>query len=202
MADETTQATQAAKPPKDEKNGIVRPAAGTLIHKVWQTAEDLSATLGRPATRSEVRDAIGDSVNPATTATQYARWTKYHGVSNLIKQHRANEAGARKAESDKAKADAKAQREAAKAAKQQDDEAKAKAAQDKADAAAKKAADKDAAAKAKAEAKAAADAKKAEDKAAKDKAKADAKAAADAKKAADKAAKDAAKQQEGQQAAA
>jgi colicin import membrane protein len=177
MADEETKTAAPAKPAKVEQNGITRPASDTLIGKVWATAEDLSKTLGRPATRAEVREAIGDSVNPATTATQYARWTKFHGVAQLIKDHRKAQSAEAKKASDEAKAADKAAREAKAAEKAAADKAKA-------DKAAEKAAAKEAADKAKAEAKAAADAQKAEAKAAKDAAKAEAKAARDAAKAA------------------
>lgn len=149
-----------------KQNGIKRPDPGTVTGKLWDIADEESTKLNAPAPRKVVVDrymAEQPGANQATANTQYARWTTYHGVADVLKVNRA-----------KAKAEAAAKAEAEKAAKEAEkkaaDEAKAaeKAAKEKAKA------DKAAAAKAEKEAAAA---KKAADKKAADEAAAKAKAA-------------------------
>lgn len=196
MTTETTATTEtpaAEKPARvqmPEQNGVRRPKPETEIGQIWKTVDDLSASLGRPATRAEARDAVGTSANPATFATQYARWVKFYGVSEAVKSVRTEAATAKKAEADKAKAEKEAERNAKKAEKeaaraQREAERNAKKAE--ADAKAKEAAD------ARAAEQAEKDRKAAEEKAAKDAEKAAAKAAKDEEKAKAKAERDAAK---------
>lgn len=150
-----------------KQNGIKRPDSGSVTGKLWDIADRISETEGRPALRKEVTDAYMTEVagaNIATANTQYARWVVYHGIADLIKETRKKEAEA----AAKAKADEKAKADAKKQADKEAAEAKAK---EKAEADAKKAADKqaekDRKAAEKAEAKAKADAEKAAAKAAK-----------------------------------
>jgi hypothetical protein len=89
----------AAKPviEKDIRNGVTRPKDGTKTGHVWSIADRISQENGRPALREEVMAAAtADGINKGTIATQYARWTEYHGVSKAD----------RKAVRDQAKADA------------------------------------------------------------------------------------------------
>lgn len=166
---ETPEAAPAA--PKVERlkqNGFTRPLAGSKTGLVWDIADAISAEKQRPALRDEViagyKEQVPDARN-GTVSTQYSRWCGFHGVQDILRKMRAEE----KAEADKLKTDAKAEKAAA-AAEKKETAAKAKA--EKAEAAKTKKAE---AAKAKAE-KAA---KTAADKAEKE-AKAKAKAAADA----------------------
>lgn len=160
----------------DKKNGVKRPDAGTITGKLWDIADRISAELKRPAPRKAVVEAYMKEVpnaNEATANTQYARWVTYHGASDALRKLRQDETAAATAAKDKAKADAKA-------AKDAEREKKAKEAADaKAEKEAKKKADAEAAAKAKAEKEAAAAKAKAEKEAA-DKKAADEKAKKDA----------------------
>lgn len=82
---------------KDIRNGVTRPKEGTKTGHVWAKADAISTAEGRPALREEVMAACtADGINKGTIATQYARWTEYHGVSKAD----------RKAARDKVKADA------------------------------------------------------------------------------------------------
>lgn len=66
---------------KDIQNGIARPKPGTKTGRIWEIADELSAQLGHPVPRKKVLEvAISENMNPATAATQYGRWRKYHGL--------------------------------------------------------------------------------------------------------------------------
>lgn len=66
---------------KDIQNGIARPKPGTKTGRIWEIADELSAQLGHPVPRRKVLEvAINENMNPATAATQYGRWRKYHGL--------------------------------------------------------------------------------------------------------------------------
>jgi len=78
-------AKESAKVEKVEQNGISRPKADSETGKVWLVCDNLSASLQRVPSREEVLTASAEvGVNPATTATQYARWRKFHGVTGTI----------------------------------------------------------------------------------------------------------------------
>ncbi|QXV74941.1 hypothetical protein [Rhizobium phage RHEph26] len=168
-----------------KQNGIKRPDAGSITGKLWDIADAISESLGRPAPRKDVVDrylAEVPNANAATANTQYARWVSYHGVADILRKARAEETSARQAEKVKATEAAKAEKEAKKKAEadaKAEKEAKKKA---EADAKAEKAAERERKA---AEAKAAKEKKAEEAKAAKE---AKAAEAAVAKKAADEAA--------------
>lgn len=69
------------KPEKDQQNGITRPKAETKTGRVWAIADAQSKNLGSPAPRKPVlEEAKSEGINPATAATQYGRWRKYHGL--------------------------------------------------------------------------------------------------------------------------
>lgn len=131
-----------------KQNGIKRPDAGSITGKLWDIADAISESLGRPAPRKDVVERYLKDVpnaNQATANTQYARWVSYHGVSEILRKARLEETSARQADKVKATEDEKAAKEAKKAAdlkakadKVAERERKAKEA---ADAKAKKAAD-------------------------------------------------------------
>lgn len=71
---------------KIEQNGVVRPNAGTATARVWEIAEALSESIGSAASRKEVLEAAtAEGINASTAATQYGRWTKFHGIVKAAK---------------------------------------------------------------------------------------------------------------------
>ena len=88
MSDEVkTAAEKAAEKPKKEKvllekrNGATKPKSGTSTGRIWDIADAISAKDGKPAPRKAVMEAAtAESINPATAATQYGRWRKFHGL--------------------------------------------------------------------------------------------------------------------------
>lgn len=110
-ADVAPAAEKPAPAPKDIQNGVTRPKAGTKTGNVWDTADKISSENQRPALREEVMEACTKAgINKGTIATQYARWTEYHGVTK--EQRKAVRDTAREA----AEATAKAEADAAAAA--------------------------------------------------------------------------------------
>lgn len=76
-----TPAVAAVEVPKDIKNGVTRPKAGTKTGRIWAIADDLSAKAGSPVARKAVLEAaIAEDINAATAATQYGRWRVYYGL--------------------------------------------------------------------------------------------------------------------------
>lgn len=66
---------------KIEKNGVVRPKAGSVTEKPWLVADQISAETGAPAGRKEVISAsVAQGINAATASTQYGRWRVFNGV--------------------------------------------------------------------------------------------------------------------------
>lgn len=186
MSDVETSAAdeQTGKPKRIERfkqNDITRPGVETLIGKLWDLADNASSELNRPVMRGELKERAATAMpglNDATFATQFARWAKFHGVSEVIKQQRSANTAERKAARE-----AEAKETKAKAA----EEAKAKAALD-----AEAKAEKEAEANFKLEEKARIELEK---KAAKEAEKLAAKQAKEAEKAEKAAAKEAAKNQ-------
>lgn len=71
-----------AKEPKSARptqNGMSRPPSSTITGKVWDAADAVSEKKQAPATIAEVRALIPE-VNPATVATQYGKWRRFHGL--------------------------------------------------------------------------------------------------------------------------
>ena len=69
------------KPKRPSQNGVTRPGEGTVTGRVWEIADELSAQEGEPAKRGDVLKATeAEGINPATAATQYGRWRKFHGL--------------------------------------------------------------------------------------------------------------------------
>jgi hypothetical protein len=147
--DAEAQAAAAAKQPKEKKekepkapratleeaNGVTRPADPlSKTGQVWAMADKLSRNAGRPIERKAVVEALKDTINMATIATQYGKWRHFNGLKGVKIEVPVDP------EVLKAKEEAKELAKAA--AKKAKDDAKAAAA-----AAAKEAADKAAAAK-------------------------------------------------------
>lgn len=69
---------------QEERNGVVHPKPGTACGKVWEVADQLTVKLGHVAERKDVMEVVTQhGVNPATCATQYARWRKFHGYAAI-----------------------------------------------------------------------------------------------------------------------
>lgn len=78
-----TKPAKAEKPKveKDSKNGVTRPKAGTQTGQVWETADKITAKQkGKHASRKQVMETLGESINQATIATQYGKWRRYNGI--------------------------------------------------------------------------------------------------------------------------
>jgi len=85
-AKEVVEKEVVEKPAKIEQNGVVRPNAGTQTARVWEIAEALSESIGSAASRKEVLEAAtAEGINASTAATQYGRWTKFHGIVKAAK---------------------------------------------------------------------------------------------------------------------
>jgi len=70
---------------RDVQNGVTRPSENTKTGIVWGIADKLS-TNEAPANRADVLAATAKKeINPATAATQYGRWRKYHGLKGTGK---------------------------------------------------------------------------------------------------------------------
>lgn len=94
MSEETATEEQEAPPEMPEQNGVRRPKPGTKTARVWEIADELSAQAGEPAKRGDVLKAYeAEGGNPATGATQFGRWTKFHGLAAQRRAKKAEEAG-------------------------------------------------------------------------------------------------------------
>lgn len=60
-----------------QKNGITRPADGTLCAKVWDALDKLKAG-GKDLTFDAVRELAGKEMADATIRTQRQRWNKFN----------------------------------------------------------------------------------------------------------------------------
>lgn len=75
---------KAEKTPKaaaEKRNGITRPAAGTVTGSIWAAADKLSAKLKRPPLKKEVTEALPADINASTVATQYGKWRRFYGLA-------------------------------------------------------------------------------------------------------------------------
>jgi hypothetical protein len=70
-------------PPRlPNQNGVTRPANGTVTGRVWDLADELQRTLGRPPSRSQVMaKGAAEGINENTVHTQYGHWRRFHGIS-------------------------------------------------------------------------------------------------------------------------
>lgn len=101
---------------REQANGVTKPAEGTKTRQVWDTADAISAEIGRPALMAEVREKLGEGVNKATISTQYNKWCTFYGVTaEQRKEARAEIKAAKDAEAKAAKEAEKAAAAAAKA---------------------------------------------------------------------------------------
>lgn len=74
-------APKVEKPARIQQNGVSRPNVGTGTGKVWEIADTLSQSTGKPATRKDVLDkAVSENINVSTAATQYGQWRKFNGL--------------------------------------------------------------------------------------------------------------------------
>ena len=65
-----------------KQNGETQPREGTITRRVWDIADEISASEKRPALRKEVlARAEGEKLKTAMAATQYGRWTRFHGLT-------------------------------------------------------------------------------------------------------------------------
>lgn len=79
-APKAPKAPKAKKPSGDQKNGITRPAAGTMTGQIWDIADKLAAK--GPVVRADVMEAaVAKDIAEATVATQFQRWRIYHGIT-------------------------------------------------------------------------------------------------------------------------
>lgn len=124
VAADAEKAKPVEKPPKDTQNGVTRPGAG-VTRKVWEKADEMSASKSAPVDRAELSAALNGQIETGTIHTQYGRWRKYYGLSEskesrqarlqVAKDAKAATKAAEKEIKDKAKADAAKAAEAAKA---------------------------------------------------------------------------------------
>lgn len=90
MADTATVAPAAAAPvaaapAMPKQNGVTRPKPGTKTGRVWEIADALSAQANAPAPRKNViAQGVAEGINPATLATQYGRWRRFHGLAREV----------------------------------------------------------------------------------------------------------------------
>lgn len=79
-------AIKAPRADKNARNGITRPADGTITGKVWAAADAISISQGgTPATVAAVKaHPITAGINDHTVKTQYARWRQFNGVKGRL----------------------------------------------------------------------------------------------------------------------
>lgn len=71
--------TMGQEKEKDRQNGITRPT-GKISAKVWKIADTLSKDGEAPPRDKVLARAEKAGINPATAATQLARWKQYMGL--------------------------------------------------------------------------------------------------------------------------
>lgn len=83
---ETTKAPKVVREPLPKQNGVTRPKDGTATGRVWAISDELSAAAGKPAARKDViNKGVAEGINPATLATQYGKWRRFHGLLREVK---------------------------------------------------------------------------------------------------------------------
>lgn len=102
--DNTTAGAEGATPakaPKETKpkvvretqNGQTKPAEGTKTRALWDIIDEISRDAQRPATRKEVLErAEKEGFNLAMSASLYAHWRKFHGLTGRAAPGKAAEA--------------------------------------------------------------------------------------------------------------
>jgi hypothetical protein len=88
--DAPKQKEKKAKEPKEprasleEAHGVTRPADPlSKTGQVWAMADKLSRAAGRPIERKAVMDALKETINVATIATQYGKWRHFNGLKGV-----------------------------------------------------------------------------------------------------------------------
>lgn len=77
-------APKEAKPKvvRETQNGQTKPAEGTKTRALWDIIDEISRDAQRPATRKEVLErAEKEGFNLAMSASLYAHWRKFHGLT-------------------------------------------------------------------------------------------------------------------------
>lgn len=99
--EEQAATTKPAKAPKEAKpkvvretqNGQTKPAEGTKTRALWDIIDQISRDAQRPATRKEVLErAEKEGFNLAMSASLYAHWRKFHGLTGRAAPGKAAEA--------------------------------------------------------------------------------------------------------------
>lgn len=76
-----TKTKKEQQPVRVHQNGVTRPISGTRTGMVWDICDRLSKKLGAPVARKDVMaETKNCGINPATAATQYALWRRFHGI--------------------------------------------------------------------------------------------------------------------------
>ena len=76
-----TKTKKEQQPARVHQNGVTRPASGTRTGMVWDICDRLSKKLRAPVARKDVMaETKNCGINPATAATQYALWRRFHGI--------------------------------------------------------------------------------------------------------------------------
>lgn len=76
-----TKTKKEQQPVRVHQNGVTRPTSGTRTGMVWDICDRLSKKLGAPVARKDVMaETKNCGINPATAATQYALWRRFHGI--------------------------------------------------------------------------------------------------------------------------
>ena len=84
-------------PNPSARSDIRKPTRGTKTRRVWEIADEITASTQRPARREDViRVARKEGLNPNTASTQYSRWARFNGLSttdfsNLPKTGKSSE---------------------------------------------------------------------------------------------------------------
>lgn len=95
-APKAPKAPKAKRPAGDTKNGITRPAAGTVTGTIWDIADKLAAK--GPVVRADVMDAaVAKDIAEATVATQFQRWRIYNGITERSTRAKADKQPKKKA---------------------------------------------------------------------------------------------------------
>ena len=126
----TPPAANAAPAVNDPKAGLEQndrkyPRIGSTIRAIWDYCDSFQESTQRSISRKELLDTMQPlGYHPATLATQYAAWRRFHGITGTVADPAKADAAAAKEAEKQAKA---AEKEAAKAAKEAEKAAKAEA---------------------------------------------------------------------------
>ncbi|WP_217482584.1 hypothetical protein [Sphingomonas sp. CL5.1] len=72
---------EASKIEREKRNGVTKPAEGTITGRLWAIIDEITRDKGAPATRKEILErGEVEGFNMAMTASLYAHWRKFHGL--------------------------------------------------------------------------------------------------------------------------